>query len=208
MSNEQEQPKAEKKTRRKSSKKTNKAPVKTADKKARTDSLSGATISLNYGQRAFFGIGDFRLTPTDPTAAVPEGLPQAVEDAIRRAIMSGDLVYGQPKAGIDKKVAVLQKYIDALKSARMVNRDLHPTINELARKRGDGNYTVHEVLEEMLSYEVEHENRSAFVEYLNYAMDKIPGATKVTWTPPKENQSSSPTPAPSPGYQSEAKELL
>lgn len=227
MSNEQERskerPKIEKKTRRKASKscgcgvnkscdcgakEADKVLVKADSKKAETDSLVGATISLNYGKRAFFGIGDFRLTPTEPTAVVPDGLPRAVEDVIRRAISNGDLVHGEPKAGIEKKVAVLQKYIDALKSARTVNRDLHPTINELARKREDGNYTVHEVIEAMLSYEVEHENRSAFVEYLNHAMSKIPGATKVTWTPPKENQSSRPAPAPSPGYQSEAKKLL
>lgn len=205
-------PKAKKKTKRttkKTTKKTTQAPIR--QKSATADSLIGATLSLNFEVRGFFGIGDFLLTASEPTAVVSKNIEPQEELVIRNAIAGGALVYGdKPKPGIVKHAPTLEKYTDAIKTARMVNRDLHPVVNELARKRQDGNFTVHEVLDHMLQYEVEHENRQAFVDYLNYAMSRIPGPTKVTWTPPKANNNASSSPAapPSLGYQSEAKGML
>lgn len=198
-------------TEKKTTKKTKKKPIRQKSKKTEVDSLVGATVSLNFKKRALFGSDSLMLTPSSPTAVVPEGITSREENILKTAIAAGTLVYGStPVPGAIKKPEVLDRYINALKSARQVSKDLHPVINELARRREDGKFTVHEILEHMLQYEVDHENRQAFVEYLNYAMSKIPGPTKVTWTPPsaKTNDSSSPAAPPSEGYSSQAKEML
>ncbi len=202
----------EKKTAKKATKKNRKKPIRqSAPKPKAEDSMIGATLSLNYAKRAFFGIGNIVLNKSNPTFVVPDTFTENEQEVLKDNIRRDILVYGDtPKPGVTKKAEVLDKYIDALKSARMVNRDLHPVINELARKREDGKYTIHEILEHMLQYEVEHENRQAFVEYLNYAMSKIPGPTSVTWTPPQAstNDTSVPAATPSEGYTSEAKGML
>lgn len=196
---------------KKTTKKTKKKPIRQTEKSKKADIVIGTTVSLNFAKRAVFGSDSVMLTPNAPTAVVPEGISEKEQTIIARALASGVLVRGEtPGPGAKKRVQVLDKYIDALKAARTVNRDLHPVINKLARKREDGKYTIHEILEHMLQYEVEHENRQAFVEYLNYAMSKIPGPTGVTWTPPsaKNNDTSSPAAPPSEGYTSSAKEML
>ena len=201
-----------KKGPKKATKKTRKNPIRQGAKKPKGDEpVIGATVSLNFAKRGLFGIGSLMLTHDTPTAVVPDTLTKAEEQVVKNALLSEVLVYGAaPKPGVDRNVDVLTKYIDAIKGARVVNRDLHPVVNDLARKKQVGPFTVHEVLEYMLQYEAEHENRQAFVEYLNYAMSRIPGPTGVTWTPPSTstNDVSAPMAAPSEGYTSQAKGML
>jgi len=142
---------------------------------------AGDVVSLDLRHRGYFAVGSFELCRDKPTETIPENLTNQQMTIIQRAINSRQIVMGDKSIPrITRDISILEQYIAHVEQTTDVRKDLHPHVSKLAKVIDKiGGYSKHEILEEMLRYEMQNRCRAIVMEYLNYAMDKIPGVTKV-----------------------------
>lgn len=174
------------------------------DTKVRTIELgssvkSGQVISLNMKRRQYFRVPGFVLAPDKPTETIPTNIGNQSLTMIENGLRDGHLILGTVHVPyLTKDPDLMARYVDALDNIRDIKKDLHPYIQELARSNLKlGGYTKHEILEEMLIAESNGRCRDKVLEYLHYAMEKIPGHSKVRdYAVPQKRARSSATPTP------------
>lgn len=144
----------------------------------------GDTVSLNFKRRCYFEVGSFILASDNPTEVIPEDITAQELEVINRAVNNGHIVLSKtPLPRQDKDINLLEKYINILDNARDVQKNFHPAVVEIAKMGGTfGGYNKHELLDLLLQHEINNKCRNVFIEYLHYAMEKIPGHSKVTDT--------------------------
>lgn len=145
------------------------------------NNYEGMPVSIDLSQISFFGLGPSHfpvlwLSTENWYDTVPAGLDNEQAGILSKAIAQGTVVVGKkwiPPLTKDKKV--LSKYIETLRSARMVDEKFKSVIRSLLLSGKEGNYTAIEIFRKMLVDEQSRTNRDTFMSYLKEAIDHSKG---------------------------------
>ena len=136
-------------------------------------------VSLNMKVRHFYEVDNFVLTTENPTAKITSDITKETRELIQKSINMGFLVKSKNHVPyIDKPVDLVDSLKEQIDVARSI-KDLHPHIVPVVSGKVAKSYGARVVLEELLEYEKNSQARQRFIEYLEYALDNIPGPGKI-----------------------------
>jgi hypothetical protein len=156
--------------------------------------FQGMPISIDLSKISYFGLGPNHfptlwLSPDNWYDTVPEGLDDEQANILARAIASGEVVVGKrwiPPIRKDKHV--LDKYINHLRSARVVDDKFKKPIQQLFLSKKEGNYTAVEIFRKLLVDEQNRTNRDNFIAYLKEAIANYSGPELLVQDFPSDPQ--------------------
>lgn len=150
------------------------------EKIGQINNYAGVVISLNQKAGSYFGLGtpskdpasnsaQFKvwLTPKDWCAVIPPGLTDPEVTQLQNAIKSGLVILGkQYMPAAVKDPGAIQKYIDIMKYAPMLDNKAKQPFISLVNKKSDGNYTALEILNACLREEESSRHREVWISFL------------------------------------------
>ena len=136
-------------------------------------------VSLNMKTRQFYAVDNFVLTADSPTAKVTAEVSKADREIIQKSIDMGFLVQSKIHIPfVDKPVDLIDDLKEKIKSSKNI-KELHPHIVPVVSGKIAKDYGARVVLDELLEYEKNSQARARFIEYLEYALNNIPGPGKI-----------------------------
>jgi len=136
-------------------------------------------VSLNMKTRQFYAVDNFVLTADSPTAKVTAEVSKADREIIQKSIDMGFLVQSKIHIPfVDKPVGLIDDLKEKIKSSKNI-KELHPHIVPVVSGKIAKDYGARVVLDELLEYEKNSQARARFIEYLEYALNNIPGPGKI-----------------------------
>ena len=136
-------------------------------------------VSLNMKTRQFYAVDNFVLTADSPTAKVTTEVSKADREIIQKSIDMGFLVQSKIHIPfVDKPVGLIDDLKEKIKSSKNI-KELHPHIVPVVSGKIAKDYGARVVLDELLEYEKNSQARARFIEYLEYALNNIPGPGKI-----------------------------
>jgi len=136
-------------------------------------------VSLNMKIRQFFEVDGFSLTVDKPTAQVTVEVSDENKALIQNAIDNNILIKSKTHIPfLDKPVDIIDKIKRAIDTAKSI-KDIHGYLVPVISGKVARDYGARTVVEELLEYEKKDKNRARFIEYFEYALDKIPGPGKI-----------------------------
>jgi hypothetical protein len=136
-------------------------------------------VSLNMKIRQFFEVDGFSLTVDEPTAQVTAEVSEESRALIQNAINNNILIKSKTHIPyLDKPIDIIDEIKKAIDVAKTI-KDVHIHLVPIVSGKVARNYGARTVIEELIEYEKKDKNRARFIEYFEYALDKIPGPGKI-----------------------------
>ncbi len=136
-------------------------------------------VSLNMRIRQFYAVDNFVLNTDNPTAKVTADISKENRELIQKSIDMGFLVQSKVHIPlVDKPVDLIDDLKEKIKSSKNI-KELHPHIVPVVSGKIAKDYGARVVLDELLEYEKNSQARARFIEYLEYALNNIPGPGKI-----------------------------